>query len=88
MQERQEALTIGRLVIPGREAEQIYSAGKYVVTWNSVYQLCGPYAGHGITLLEVWKSPIKGYHVGKRGGYEALTAAEVNQRLGYNLLRE
>ncbi len=81
-------IRIGRVELTEDDARKLHEAGKYILTYSKVYAVCysenAGYYGH-----EVYRTVTKGQGgMCRRGRFHALTAAEVNNILGYKLLNE
>ena len=81
-------IRIGRVELTEDDARKLYEEGKYILTYSKVYAVCysknAGYYGH-----EVYRTTTKGCGgMCRRGRFHALTAAEVNNILGYKLLQE
>lgn len=83
---------IGNVELTEAEAEEMYFNHKYIVQYRKIYQLgwCenyinpdGTYGGVYGTLIYTSEKPLT-----KRGRFFALTAAEVNDLLGFKILIE
>lgn len=83
---------IGNVELTETEAEEMYFNHKYIVQYRKIYQLgwCsnyinsnGTYGGVYGYLIYTSEKPLT-----KRGRFFALTAAEVNNLLGFKILIE
>ena len=74
--------TIGRTEITESDAWKIYEAGKYILNYSGVWQICYSQAQRRFYGMNVYNH--KG--MARRGRFYTLTGAEVNRLVGFNLL--
>lgn len=84
-----DIMKIGPVELTMQDAEQLYESGKkYLVTYSAIYQMMYSqaqkrYYGHCI-----YRPPIKGEHLTRRGRFFAYTAADVNHLMGCKYVNE
>lgn len=83
--QRHEVVKIGRVELFPEEAQEAYERGLYIVAFRRVYQIHysavqRQYYGHQV-YYSTDACPLT-----RRGRYIAISGAEVNRLIGYNLL--
>lgn len=81
-----EIIKIGSIELTKEEIKKFYYNHKYLVTYSKVYQLnySEPAGYYG----NVVYTCNRGENLAKRGRFHAMDAVEVNNLLGFKLLRE
>lgn len=81
---------IGPVELYEDEALRLYNEGKYIMTYSKIYQL--HFGGKGYPRVYgtvIYNHPcVGGIGLARRGRYYKFDAAEVNNVLGFQLIRE